>query len=140
MHMRTGGCHTMVTETSKTTNFRARFFYNTFLYWLANLLIDITFFYWQIVGLLHTAAGHSTFPIDVLFVQSNCIVTACFSKVVEQEYPHAETSMAPPASVTPAITDITVTAVVPPITLHTGATSNHLFPAKVSGHRTQTPL
>ena len=40
--------HRMVTETSKTTNFRANFFfYNTFLYWLANLLIDITFWYWQ---------------------------------------------------------------------------------------------
>ena len=24
------------------TNFQAHFFYNTFLYWLANLLIDIT--------------------------------------------------------------------------------------------------
>ena len=30
MHMRTHGRQTMVTETSKTTNFRARFFYNMF--------------------------------------------------------------------------------------------------------------
>ena len=31
MCMRTRGHYTMVTETSKTTNFRARFFYNMFL-------------------------------------------------------------------------------------------------------------
>ena len=37
MHMLTRGRHRMVTKTSKTTNFRARFFYNTFLCWLANL-------------------------------------------------------------------------------------------------------
>ena len=49
MRMRTCGCHTTVTETSQTINFRARFFYNTFLYWLANLLINITFFYWQVI-------------------------------------------------------------------------------------------
>ena len=55
-------------------------------------------------------------------------------------YPHAETSTAPPASVTPTITDITATAVIPPITLHTGAMGNHLFPAKVSSPRTQTLL
>ena len=30
MRMRTHGRQTMVTETSKTTNFRARFFYNMF--------------------------------------------------------------------------------------------------------------
>ena len=48
MRMRTRGCHRMVTETTKITNFRACFFYNTFLYWLANLLIDITFLYWQV--------------------------------------------------------------------------------------------
>ena len=30
MHMRTHGRQTMVTEISKTTNFRARFFYNMF--------------------------------------------------------------------------------------------------------------
>ena len=48
MHMHTCGHHRMTTETSKTTNFRARFFYNTFLYWLANLVIDITFLYWQV--------------------------------------------------------------------------------------------
>ena len=58
------------------------------------------------------------------------IVTALFSEVVEQEYPHAESSTAPPASVTPAVTDITATAVVPPITLHTGAMGNHLFPLR----------
>ena len=47
MHMCTCD-HRMVTKTSKTANYRAHFFYNTFLYWLANLLIDITFLYWQI--------------------------------------------------------------------------------------------
>ena len=31
MRMRTHGRQTMVTETSKTTNFRARFFYDMFL-------------------------------------------------------------------------------------------------------------
>ena len=41
--MCTCGRHRMVTETSKTTNFQAHFFYNTFLYWLANLLIDKAF-------------------------------------------------------------------------------------------------
>ena len=46
--MYTRGRHTMVTETSKTTNFQARLFYNTILYSLANLLIDITFLYWQV--------------------------------------------------------------------------------------------
>ena len=44
MNMHTCGHHMMVTETSRTTNLRACFFYNTFLYWLANLLIGITFF------------------------------------------------------------------------------------------------
>ena len=43
--MRTRGRHIMVPETSQITNFRARFFYNTFLYWLTNLPIGITFFY-----------------------------------------------------------------------------------------------
>ena len=37
MCMRTCGHHTTVTETSQTINFRAHFFYNTLLYWLANL-------------------------------------------------------------------------------------------------------
>ena len=37
MRMRTRDHHRMATETSKTTNFQARFFYKTFLYWLANL-------------------------------------------------------------------------------------------------------
>ena len=46
MRMRTCGCHTMVTETSKRTNFRICF-YNMFLYWLTSLLIDVTFLYWQ---------------------------------------------------------------------------------------------
>ena len=47
MRIGTRGCHRMVTETSKTANFLACFFYNMFLYWLANLLID-TFLYWQV--------------------------------------------------------------------------------------------
>ena len=47
MSTSTRGHHRMATETSKTTNFQAHFFYNTFLYWLANLLIDVTFLYWQ---------------------------------------------------------------------------------------------
>ena len=46
--MRTHGRHKMVTENSKTTNFRAHFLYNTSVYWLANLLIKITFLYWQV--------------------------------------------------------------------------------------------
>ena len=46
--MHTRGRHRMVTETSKATNFQARFFYNTFLYWLANLLINNNFLYWQV--------------------------------------------------------------------------------------------
>ena len=45
MRMRTRSRDTMVTEISKTTNFRAHFFYNTFLYWLANLLINIYNFF-----------------------------------------------------------------------------------------------
>ena len=47
-YMTTHGCQTMVTETSKATNFRACFFYSRFLYWLAILFISITFFYWQV--------------------------------------------------------------------------------------------
>ena len=43
MHMRTHGRHTMVPETSQTTSFSARFFYNTFLYLLTNLFINVTF-------------------------------------------------------------------------------------------------
>ena len=34
MRMCTLGHHRVITETNKTTNFRARFFYNMFLYWL----------------------------------------------------------------------------------------------------------
>ena len=37
-----------LTKTSQTINFRARFLYNTFLYWFANLRIYITFFHWQV--------------------------------------------------------------------------------------------
>ena len=44
MRMRICDRHMMVTETSKTTNFQTHFFYNK----LANLLIDINFFYWQV--------------------------------------------------------------------------------------------
>ena len=47
MRIRTCGSHTMVTETSKTTNFQVCFLYNAFLYWLTNLLITITFLYQQ---------------------------------------------------------------------------------------------
>ena len=35
MRIHTRGCHRMMTETNKTTNFQARFI--AFLYWLANL-------------------------------------------------------------------------------------------------------
>ena len=48
MRTRTHGRHTMVPETSQTTSFSARFFYNTFLYLLTNLFIDIAFLYWQV--------------------------------------------------------------------------------------------
>ena len=40
--------HRMVTEISKTANFQACFFYNLIIYWLTNLLIHITFLYWQV--------------------------------------------------------------------------------------------
>ena len=33
--------HTMVKEICRTTSFQTHFFYNTFLYWLTNLLIAI---------------------------------------------------------------------------------------------------
>ena len=42
MHMRTSDRYMMVTETSNTTNFRARFFDNMFLYWLALNLHSFT--------------------------------------------------------------------------------------------------
>ena len=45
MRTRTHGRHTMVPETSQTT---IRFFYNTFLYLITNLFIDVTFLYWQV--------------------------------------------------------------------------------------------
>ena len=48
MRTRTHGRHTMVSETSKTTSFWPCFFYNTFLYLLTNLFIDITSLYWQV--------------------------------------------------------------------------------------------
>ena len=51
MHMRTRGCHIMVPETSQMTNFRARFYYNTFLSSLTNLPIIVTLFnltWWKI--------------------------------------------------------------------------------------------
>ena len=44
MRTRTHGRHTMVPEIS----FSASFFYNTFLYLLTNLFIDVTFLYWQV--------------------------------------------------------------------------------------------
>ena len=44
----THGRHTMVPETSQTTSFWPRFFYNTFLYLLTNLFIDVPFLYWQV--------------------------------------------------------------------------------------------
>ena len=46
--MRTHGHQTMVTETSKTINFRGRFVYNTVIYWIAILFIGITIFFWQV--------------------------------------------------------------------------------------------
>ena len=48
MRMRTRGHQTMVTETSKTINFRGRFVYNMVIYWIAILFICITFSYWQV--------------------------------------------------------------------------------------------
>ena len=48
MRMHTHGHQTMVTESSKTTNFWAHFFYNMFLYWLTIPFIGITFFYSQV--------------------------------------------------------------------------------------------
>ena len=46
--MRTSGIHVMVAETQKTTNLRAHFFYNTFLYWLIYLHIVISLVYFQV--------------------------------------------------------------------------------------------
>ena len=43
MRMRTHGRHTMVPETSQETSFSARFCYNTFLYLLTDLFINVTF-------------------------------------------------------------------------------------------------
>ena len=48
MRTRTHDHHTMVPETSQTTSFSVRFFYNTSLYLLTNLFIDVTFLYWQV--------------------------------------------------------------------------------------------
>ena len=48
MRMRTRGCQTMMTETSKTINFWGHFVYNMVIYWIAILFISITFFYWQV--------------------------------------------------------------------------------------------
>jgi len=38
----------LVKEANETTNLRARFFYNTSLYWITNLFNTITFVYWQV--------------------------------------------------------------------------------------------
>ena len=49
MRTRTHGRHTMVPETSQTTSFSARFFYNTFLYFInkpvhrCNLFVSASF-------------------------------------------------------------------------------------------------
>ena len=48
MCMRTRGYQTMVTEIGKTINYWGRFVYNMVIYWIAILLIGITFFYWQV--------------------------------------------------------------------------------------------
>ena len=48
MRTHTHGRHTMVPETTQTTSFSARFFYNTFLYLLTNLFIDATCLYRQV--------------------------------------------------------------------------------------------
>ena len=48
MRTRTHDRHTLVPETSQTTSFSDRFFYNTFLNVLTNPFIDVTFLYWQV--------------------------------------------------------------------------------------------
>ena len=45
MHMQTYGTLKMITEPAKQQTVEP-VFYNTFLYWLTNLLITITFLYW----------------------------------------------------------------------------------------------
>ena len=60
MRMHTRGHHRMATDTSKTTNFRARFFY-TVLYLLANLLINITFPYWQVLSFIEDLVQTNVF-------------------------------------------------------------------------------
>ena len=60
MHMCIHGCQMIVIETSKTTNFWAHFFYNTFLYWLTILFIGIAFFYWQFYFRWVKAASETT--------------------------------------------------------------------------------
>ena len=58
--MHTRGCQTVVEDTSQTANFYARVFYNTFLYWLINLVITINFLYWQVVFRLVKEANEAT--------------------------------------------------------------------------------
>ena len=48
MRRRTRGHQKMVTETSKTINFKGCFVYNMVIYWITILFIGITFFYWQV--------------------------------------------------------------------------------------------
>ena len=48
MQMRTRGHQTMVTETSKTINFKGHFVYNMVIYRIAILFIGIMFLYWQV--------------------------------------------------------------------------------------------
>ena len=78
--------------------------------------------------------------LAVLFVQSNHIMIAYLSEIVDHDHSFAEISITPPALIHPAVTNIAATTVVPPVTLHTGVVGNHLFPTDVSGPRIRTPL
>ena len=97
----------------------------------------------KLVSLAYTVVVYTIFLIVVLvvlFIQSSLIILTHLSEMADQDHPSAESSTNPPALVHTAVTNIAVNSVVPPSTLHTGATGNHLLPADASGPRTRTPL
>ena len=63
MHMSTCSHQIMVTETSKTTNFKACFFF----YWLTTPFISIIFFYWQVYFQRVKATNETTTLLAYLF-------------------------------------------------------------------------
>ena len=66
-------------------------------------------------------------------------MTTLLNEIMDLDYSHAEISIIPPANATPAVINTAANTVAPPLTRHTNA-GGRLFPAKVTGPRTHSPL